>query len=182
MTMKQSKPTKAHELYNNLQISQKLAEDILTLLKDENKAIRAMDTQTLVRLARQKEDLLAKIHYIDKRVKDIIDELVTAKIPGEQQKTKTHRSPTKKLPEVAALLPEGQAKSILQYHKNLKKLRQEIHTRNLINKRFTSDTLLCINDAIVLITDQPVKNNTYGSRGIAQYAANPTPTMISREV
>lgn len=170
--MKQQTLTDQQELFESLDLSQKMAEEILAVLEEENKAIRKMDVQALTRITKQKENLLIKIHYLDNRLSEIIKGFSTEKSRD-----------IKKLKDLAPFLSADKAATLLQFCRNLAKSRQEIHTNNYINKRLTSDTLLCINDAIALITAQPAQNKLYGNKkgGAARYTRN-APTMISREV
>ncbi len=156
------------ELFQDLQISQNLAEELLALLTEENAALQKMEIRSLTRTTKQKETLLVKIHYLDNRIATTVQQHVPDK-------------KGKKLADLMSSLPQDQATVLLQYNKNLTKLRTDIQTKNLINKNFTSDTMHFINDAIAVITVQPKKNQLYGNKGMAQYS-NKTPSMISREV
>lgn len=158
------------ELFEALKVSQTLSADIFELLKEENKAIQKMATQSLIRITSQKEELLAKTNYLDKKIAAIIKQYL-ADNGGEGNK----------ISALLPFIPQEQGQILMQYQKNLSKYRQEIFTRNMINKRFTKDTLQYIDDAISLITNQSAGNHLYGNRGIACYA-NQKPAMISREV
>jgi flagellar biosynthesis/type III secretory pathway chaperone len=166
--MNTAKTFDPEELFQNLQTSQKLAEELLDLLSQENAALQKMDIRSLAGLTKLKETLLVKIHYLDNR----IAETVRQSVPGKKEK---------KLAELAPMLAAAQASVLVQFNKNLTKLRQDIQAKNLINKRFTGDTMRFINDAISVITAQPKNNRLYGSKGMARYS-DKTPTMISREV
>lgn len=155
------------ELFQDLRVSQRLAEELLLLLKEENEALQKMDIRALTGLAKQKETTLIKIHYLDNRIAATVHHYFSKK--------------GKKLVDLVPLLPKDQATVLLQHNINLIGLRQDIQTKNLINKRFTGDTLLFINDAISLITARPKKNQLYSCKGMAPYSDR-VPTMISREV
>jgi flagellar biosynthesis/type III secretory pathway chaperone len=157
------------EFFQDLQVSQNLAEELLSLLSEENAALQKMDVRTLTRTTKQKETLLVKIHYLDNRLSGAVRQGVPAKKGG-------------KLADLIPLLPQDQAALLLQYSKNLSKLRQNIQTKNLVNKSFTNDTMRFLNDAISLFTAQPQqKNQLYGNKGMARYPSK-NPSIISREV
>jgi len=162
--------TGIEELFEALKLSQTVSAEIYELLKEENGAIQKMATQSLIRITKQKEDLLEKINYLDNKIGAIIRRYLA---------NKEHTG--NKIGDLLPFLPPEQGQILEQYRKNLTKYRQEIFTRNMINKRFTHDTLQYIDDAISLITAQPSENNLYGNRGVAHYV-NQKPAMISREV
>lgn len=156
------------DLLQDLQVNQKLAEELLLLLAQENTALQKMDIRSLSFLAKEKETLLVKIHYLDNR----ITETVRQHVPGKKNK---------KLADLVPILESDQAKVLSQYNKNLIALRQEIQAKNLVNKRFTGDTLLFINDAISVFISPPSRNQLYGNKGKSRHHYK-NPTMISREV
>lgn len=175
---------KIEELFEGLKLSQTLAADILDILKEENKAIQKMATQSLIRITKQKEDLLEKTYYLDNKISTMVSQYMSS-VSRQVKSTPGGVSPQiskgKKITDLVPILSPEQGQIIQQYYKNLTKFRQEIFTRNMINKRFIKDTLQYINDAISLITDQPPKNRLYCNKGRADYG-NQKATMISREV
>lgn len=150
------------DIIEGLAVNLKLSQDLLTALHEESAALRAMDTQGLFRLSRQKDSLLAKIHYLD-------DSLQTST-------TKQHQAPS-----TASLNPE-QARIVGQYKNKINEIRQKIQARNMINKRFTEDTLGYLSDAIALLTRQPEADNTYRIPGRSQARSSCMPSFISRGV
>jgi len=173
--MKSEQLMKIEDIFEALKLSQTIAADILFLLKEENEAIQGMATNTLIRLSKRKEDLLAKSHFLDQKIVELIGEFIAGQgaegglIPGEGR-----------LAAVIPFIPENQAEVLNKYRSNLRRYRAEILQRNLVNKRLTADTLGYINDAINVMTQQP-DTPTYGNRGVAAYVAQ-NPAMISREV
>jgi flagellar biosynthesis/type III secretory pathway chaperone len=163
------------DLSEDLRVNMKLSQEIVDILQEENKALRVMATQDLLRISKQKENLLTKVHYLDRNLQE-----ATHKI----QEDNPEHSPQKSAPlsEVIAQLPAEQADIIRQYCHNIKQLRLEIQTQNLINKRFTHDTLTCLNEAISLITRPATQGGSYGAiqRGKGYTASQPN--LISKEV
>lgn len=147
------------EMIEGLALNLKLSQELLAALHEESIALRAMDTQGLFRLSRHKDTLLAKIHYLD--------DSLQCSLPA-------------KAPATAALTPE-QTRLVGQYKQKISGLRQEILARNLINKRFTEDTLGLLHEAITLITRPPEADNTYHIRGRSQARGRTMPNFISRE-
>ena len=175
-----------HDILEGLHVNQKLSESLLELLQEERQAISSMKTQELSRLAGRKENLLAKIHYVDNGLSEIFKKVLapqgTSKpAPGKRGRLGSAAPRTPKLLELLPLVSKQQAEVIQQYHANLSEHRKEIHRRNMVNKRFTEDTLLCIGDAIALITRPTGRTPLYGARGKAGYGSS-TPAMISRQV
>jgi flagellar biosynthesis/type III secretory pathway chaperone len=154
-----SKTPDGPEIIEGLAMNLKLSQELLVALHEESTALRAMDTQGLFRLSRHKDTLLAKIHYLD----DALQRSLPAKAPA---------SPA---------LPPEQAHLVGQYKRKISGLRQEILARNLINKRFTEDTLGLLHEAITLISRPPEADNTYHIRGRSQARGRTMPNFISRE-
>jgi len=167
--------TPFEDLVEDLGVNMKLSQEIVDILQEENKALRVMATQDLLRISKQKENLLIKVHYLDQNLQETSNELQSS---GTGQSPQTPAS----LAKVIAHLPSEQASVIKQYCRSIKELRLEIQTQNLINKRFTHDTLTCLNEAISLITKPAPQGGAYGTihRG-KQYNAN-QPSLISKEV
>ena len=171
------------DLFEGLRVNMKLCEDILVVIKEEGKALKSMDTQTLFKLSKQKENLLAKTHYLDDSLKGTIGELDPDAISSDAKNNATGAvSTARKLAELAPGLSAQDAEMIKKYNKKLTKLRQEIQIRNQINKKFTEDTLLYLNEAISMITQPVQTQKTYGSGGLPPTNMRSLPSMISREV
>lgn len=161
ITANDSKSPLGQDLLDNLEVNLKLSQDLLSALHEESAALRGMDTQGLFRISRQKDTLLAKIHYLDDTLKASLVE--------------TDKTPS------ADLTPEN-SRIIRQYKTKINGLRQEIQARNMINKRFTEDTLGYLSDAIALLSSPTVTENTYRVPGRAHLKNKNLPSFISREV
>ena len=152
------------DIIEGLALNLKLSQELLIALHEESVALRAMDTQGLFRLSRQKDTLLAKIHYLDDSLKTLKTAL-----------TKEHK--TSSTPE----LTSEQSQVIGHYKDKINSIRQEIQSRNMINKRFTEDTLGYLSDAIALISRPTAADNTYHIQGRSQARGRCLPSFISRE-
>lgn len=150
------------DILDSLALNLQLCQDLLAALQEENTALRKMDTQGLFRLSRQKDTLLAKIHYLDDSLQKSL---------AEQGKN----------PSAAGQSPE-RTRVIGAYKLKIKTMRQEIQAKNMINKRFTEDTLGYLNDAIALITRPAQAENIYRIPGRFQARRQSTPSFISRQV
>lgn len=150
------------EILEGLAINLNLSQELLTTLEEENTALRAMDTQGLFRISRHKDTLLAKLHYLDDSLRNSL---------AEEGKTQRASDPTSE-----------RMRMIGQYKEKIRSLRQEIQTRNWINKRFTEDTLSYLSDAIALITRPVQAENTYRIPGRSLARGKNMPSFISREV
>lgn len=162
-TANDPKTQDGQDIIEGLAASLRLSEDLLAALHEESVALRAMDTQGLFRLSRQKDTLLAKIHYLD--------DSLQASLTKQQSTT----------PSTPSLTPE-QSRIIVQYKNKINSMRQEIQARNMINKRFTEDTLGYLRDAIALFTSSPETDHTYRIPGRSQVRGKSTPSYISRGV
>lgn len=161
MTSQDIKTPAGRDIVESLAINLKLSEDLLSAIEEECAALRAMDTQGLFRICRHKETLLAKIHYLD----DLL--LQSWK---EQEKTQTHETTSSE-----------DMRLIGQYKQRINTARQEIKTRNMVNKRFTEDTLSCLGEAIALLTRPTQGENTYRIPGRSQNRGRALPNVISCE-
>ena len=148
------------DIIEGLAINLKLSQELLSALHEESSALRAMDTQGLFRLSRQKETLLAKIHYIDDSLRTVTKEQKAQSAPS---------------------LTSEQSQIIGQYKIKINSIRQEIQARNMINKRFTEDTLGYLSDAIALISRPPEEEHTYHIPGRSLARGRSMPSFISRE-
>lgn len=155
-------PPTTHDILEGLALNLTLSRELLSALHEECIALRTMDTQALFRLSRQKETLLAKIHYLD-------DSLRSALATEEKAQTPSLRT-------------AEQREAIGQYRAKIRALRQEIQAKNSINKRFTEDTLGYLSDAIALLTRPPEADHTYRIPGRSQPRGKSLPSFISRGV
>ena len=150
------------DILDSLALSLQLSQELLAAVQEEFTALKIMDTQGLFRLSRQKETLLAKIHFLDDSLNKSL---------AEQQKN----------PPIEGQRPE-RAERIDQCKKKIKAVRQEIQARNMANKRFTEDTLGYLSDAITLITRPVQPENIYHIPGRSQHRSQSMPSFISRQV
>ncbi len=183
---KTDKQTLLHNIFEGLRINMKLSEDLLSALDEEGAAIRAMDTAALFRLSQRKEELLAKIVYIDNSLTEMVADL--AGIAGNATAPAAANSsgrpaPLARLGELTGVLSAEQRDFLGSYKKTMRRLRLAIIEKNALNKRFTQDTLDCIGEAIALISRPVPANEKYAvppgggrPRDIMQ------PAFISREV
>ena len=165
MTTKNDQPSSSpvrQDVLNDLAISLKLSQDLLLALHEESSALRAMDTQGLFRISRHKDSLLTKIQYLDNMVGMAL---------AERAKDTT-----------TAGLTAEESRMIGQYKSKINLMRQEIQARNLVNKRFTEDTLGYLREAIGLFTRPLQDANTYHVPGRSQARGKYLPSFISREV
>jgi len=178
------KQTLLHNIFEGLRINMKLSEELSAALDEERAAIRAMDTPALFRLSRRKEQLLAKILYVDESLKEMVDDLSAFSGAGRPDKGAERQTPARRLSCLTDLLSREQREFIETYTTTFKKLRLEIMEKNAVNKRFTKDTLDCISDAIALISRPEPKNEQYAvpPGAAARPPAAAQPAFISREV
>ena len=148
-----------------------LSQDMLTILDEEEKALVAMDMQSLIRLSGKKENRLSRIHALDSLLAEMARELR----PGAPDKTA-------RLAALIPLLTPEEGEKLGRYRKKLTGLREEILSRNQINRHFAADVKLYLNDAISLITSGIADRPLYGLTGVGRKPSLSQPSLISREV
>lgn len=148
-----------------------LAQDMLAVLHEEQKALVAMDMQELLRVSGKKENRLSRIQALDSLLAEMAGEL----LPGTPGKAA-------KLAALIPLLNPAEGKKLGQYRKKLRGLREEILSRNQINRHFAADVKGYLNDAISLITSGIADRPLYGLNGLGRKASLQQPSLISREV
>ena len=146
----------AQDVVEGLNVSLKLSQDLFLLLADENAALRAMATQELFRISRQKMSLLARLNYVDEVLGRLLPEATEASSERRQL--------------------------IGQYQRRLNQVRRAIQDQNLINKRLTEDTLGYLNDAISLLTRPAREESVYRAPGRTPGRNLTLPSVISRAV
>ncbi|HFQ80794.1 MAG TPA: hypothetical protein ENK33_05400 [Desulfobacterales bacterium] len=170
--MKKLKPEIVEKLIEGLRTNARFSEELNSLLRDENKALKAMAAQELFRLSKEKESLLTRIQYVDDILKGVIEEAVAAE---------DDKPPVSTLAAILPLLADSECRIVEQYRQNLRELRLEIQTQTLINRRATMDTLSCLNEAVSLLTGPEASAPaTYGAAGFRRSSVQPS--LISREV
>ena len=146
----------------------------LAILEAERNALVHMDVPTLISLTRQKENELAKIAQLDHSLQEVARRIVAADA-GSHHKTI-------KLAELIPFMTREQTLTVKKYRDQLAELREKISSNNLINKRFASDTLGYINDAISLICGEISGEPLYSGRPGRQQKRSAIPSLVSREV
>lgn len=172
--MQQTETTEQRSLpprfFETLEQEVLLSQDMLTILQAEQKALVAMDMQALINLSAKKENRLSRIQALDSLLAELTQELRPA--PSDK---------TAKLATLIPLLNPEQGGKLAQYRKKLTALREEILSRNQINRHFAADVKQYLNDAISLITSGIADRPLYGL-GLSRKPSLSQPSLISREV
>ncbi|OGQ98614.1 MAG: hypothetical protein A2505_07375 [Deltaproteobacteria bacterium RIFOXYD12_FULL_55_16] len=148
-----------------------LSQDMLAILQTEQKALLNMDMQALILLSDKKENRLSRIQALDSQ----IAELTREALPEAAGKT------TRFTALIPLLKPE-EGEKLARYRKRLAWLREEILSRNQINRHFAADVKTYLNDAISLITSGIAERPLYGGSGFSRKPSLNQPSFISREV
>ncbi len=148
-----------------------LSQDMLAILSEEQKALVNMDMQGLIRLSARKENRLSRIQALD----GLLAEMAGALRPDAREKTV-------RLAALIPLLNPEEGEKLGQYRQKLTGLREEILSRNQINKHFASDVKHYLNDAIHLITSGIADRPIYGLNGLSRKPSLNQPSLLSREV
>jgi flagellar biosynthesis/type III secretory pathway chaperone len=146
----------------------------LAILEAEKNALVRMDVPVLISLTRQKENELAKIAQLDHSLQEVARRIVA---PDTE-----HHPRIIKLAELIPFMTREQTLTVKKYRDQLAELREKISSNNLINKRFATDTLGYINDAIALICGEISGEPLYGGRPGRQRKRSAVPSLVSREV
>ncbi len=144
----------------------------LVLLQEEKEALVNMNMNALISLTKRKEQELTKIAQLDHSLQEVAGQIVAKKAGGET---------VIKLAELIPYMTREETIAVKKMRDQLASLREKITGNNLINKRFASDTLGYINDAISLICGEISSIPLYGIRG-RKYQGNIGPALMSREV
>jgi flagellar biosynthesis/type III secretory pathway chaperone len=168
--MQQTQPTGQCSLparfFEALEQEVLLSQDMLVILHEEEKALVAMDMQALVRLSSKKENRLSRIQALDSLLTGMAGEL---------------RPETPRLGALIPLLRPEEGEKLGHYRQKLTRLREEILSRNQINRHFAADVNSYLNDAISLITSGIAERPLYGLTGRSKKASLNAPSLISRE-
>jgi flagellar biosynthesis/type III secretory pathway chaperone len=148
-----------------------LSQDMLAILNEEQKALVAMDMQALIHLSAKKENRLSRIQALDAMLTD----MATVLRPGAPVKTA-------RLSALIPMLPREEGDKLSQYRKKLAGLREEILSRNQVNRHFATDVKKYLNDAISLITSSIADRPMYGLNGMSRKPSLNQPSLLSREV
>jgi len=150
-----------------------ISSGFLAIMEEEKHALINMNVASLISLTKKKENELAKIAQLDHSLQEVARRIVT---------TNPHNN--KKMIKLAELIPfmtREQTLAVKKYRDQLAALREKISSNNLINKRFASDTLGYLNDAISLICGEVAGDRLYSMRGCQQRKTS-VPSLVSREV
>lgn len=166
-----------YSLFEVLEQETELSRIIIETLTDERTAITKMDMPSLINLSKRKEKQLTRLQMLDESLQKTIKGMADNSGPafrdaiGEQTVN------------LAALIPtatERDAHKLITHRDSLKKMREEIKSRNHVNKRFAQNVQGYLNDAISLITGSIADDELYGAWGAAGTCAS-RPALISTE-
>jgi len=147
-----------------------LYQELLNILRQEQRALFAMKVDEVVTLSKKKESQLLKIRLVD----EALQETARAFTAEREGKIIT-------LSALASRATSEDAARVSQYLATLAAARDEILSLNVLNKRFVGDTLTHLNDAIAIITSTVSPPQPYHGRHPARRYSG-LPAMISREV
>ncbi len=151
-----------------------ISANFLAILEAEKNALVNMEMSSLISLTRLKERELSKMAQLDHSLQEIAAQVVSTDSGRADEVIK--------LVELVPFMSRKQAFTLKKLRDQLASLRENIASNNLINKRFASDTLGYINDAISLICNDVTSETAYniGRRQLA--SGSPAPALVSREV
>lgn len=150
-----------------------ISTNFLTLLEAEKNALVNMNMNSLISLTRLKERELSKMAQLDHSLQEVAGQMVAT--------NKSRNDKVIKLVELVPFMSKEQALTMKKLRDQLAALREKISDNNLINKRFASDTLGYINDAISLICNEITCEPAYHP-GRQLSGSSPAPALLSREV
>lgn len=159
------------EVFELLRKEVDLSQEMLTLLDQEKTALVAMDMPTLIELSRQKLKQLGRIQALDESLQETSRRLTDSTTPAIT------------LSSLNDYASEAERPQLEDLRHRLLALREQILSKNMVNKRFAEDTQHYLSDAISLITTAAAEQHpSYGKakQGGKSYANQPT--MISCEV
>jgi flagellar biosynthesis/type III secretory pathway chaperone len=173
--MQHSETAQQHALpakfFETLEQQVMLSQDMLAILNEEQKALVTMNMQGLIQVSARKENRLSRIQALD----GLLAEMAGTLCPGTPGKTA-------RLSALTPLLDPADGEKLGQYRQKLAGLREEILSRNQINKHFASDVKHYLNDAISLITSGIADRPIYGLNGLSRKPSLNQPSLLSREV
>ena len=166
-----------YSLFEILEQETELSRIILETLTDERTAITKMDMPSLINLSKRKEKQLTRLQMLDKSLQKTIRGMADNSDPALSDAIGDQAV------NLAALIPaatEEDAHMLIIHRDSLKKMREQIKSRNHVNKRFAQNVQGYLNDAISLITGSIADDEFYGARGAAGVCAS-RPALISTE-
>ena len=142
----------------------------LRILEEEKQALIDMDIPRLISITAKKEYQLKRLTSLDKMAREKV--MVIGNSLGQGK--------IEKLSSLQALLDENAGATLQRHIRTLAGLREEIRNRNIINRKFTMDTLSYIENGISLITGGITPDKRYHAGGVSRLSGGPA--LISREV
>ncbi|MEA3547862.1 MAG: flagellar protein FlgN [Thermodesulfobacteriota bacterium] len=142
----------------------------LRTLEEEKQALVDMDMPRLISITAKKEYQLKRLTHLDKMAREKVAEI--GNTLGQEK--------IEKLSSLHALLGENDGTTLQLHIHTLAGLREEIRDRNIINRKFTIDTLSYIENGISLITGGIETDKHYHAGGVSRLSGGPA--LISREV
>ena len=159
------------EVFELLRKEVDLSREMLTLLDHEKTALVAMDVPALVELSRQKLKQLSRIRALDESLQNASRRLTDSTAPAIR------------LSSLNDYASEAERPQLEDLRQRLLALREQILSKNIINKRFAEDTQHYLNDAISLFTTAAAEQHpSYGKAKQSGKSYANQPTMISCEV
>lgn len=159
------------KFYAILEEEVKLSEEIVSLLVQERKALVDMDMSVLISLSRKKENHVTRLQGLDSLLQEMARNFC--------------ESPSGKIIKLSALMPllaKDEATRLNDYREKLAVLREQILSKNVVNRGFAQETKKFLNDAISTITHLVAEKPTYArTKGMSKPSVN-QPSFISREV
>lgn len=161
------------KLYADLDKQIELSGEVLSITRAEKEALVNMDTDSLFGLARSKSDKLDLIAEEDRRIRQNLIEITSDFEAGQGDPVK--------LLDILPLLEGRDADRIKEKRNKLVELRKKIINDNVVNKKFTTDVLGHLEDAVSLIVNGIQGSNFYNrqKRGTID---NSRPSLLSREI
>ena len=159
------------EVFELLHKEVELSREMLDLLEREKTALVEMDMPTLIELSRLKLKQVSRIQTLDESLQKSSRQLTgsTAKVV--------------KLSSLGACAGDAELQLLEDLRLQLLTLREEILSKNVINKLFAEDTGRYLRDAISLITTAVAEQHpAYGKAKQGGKSASNQPSLISREV
>ncbi len=142
----------------------------LRTLEEEKQALVDMDMPRLISITAKKEYQLKRLTHLDKMAREKVAEI--SKTLGQEK--------IEKLSSLPAFFDQGDSVTLQRHIRTLAGLREEIRDRNIINRKFTMDTLNYIENGIALITGGIEADKRYHADGVSRLGGGPA--LISREV
>ena len=142
----------------------------LRTLEEEKQALVDMDIQLLISITAKKEYQLGRLTHLDKLVREKVVEISNTLGQGKVET----------LSSLRAFFDENDGVTLQRHIRTLAGLREEIRDRNIINRKFTMDTLSYIENGISLITGGIETDKRYHAGGMRRLGGGPA--LISREV